>query len=305
LNLSLSNIMFTDNWDCKVADQFFRQWKSGLNKDVCKMDEAALVKEYGLVLWQLITEQDATAVRKGEAKLTFPTYCPTKLQDLILTCYHVATSNAKFSNFVDTKFWDDIFLEAIEVGKKVGNEIWATFGEAEHVSWSKFLRAFCTHLNIIYDASSTEPTLEEIYLMAMMGCEKSSQNTVYRKNFTQLFACIGPFIDGSEILDQVKALMETNWFMGNLDASKAEKMLANMPDKSFLVRFSPTSGDFSITFKEARVLHTRVPNNARFNLHNYVQMLIAKKSFKNCPPSPFSVAGEGIIPQLHQWKFIR
>jgi len=136
-----------------------------------------------------------------------------------------------------------------------------------------------------------------------MGCSQTQMN-VTKSGFQRVFACIGPFIEGTEILDQVKALMETNWFMGSLSATEGEKLLQTLQDKSFLVRFSPNSGEFSISFKENnKILHTRVLNEARFNLHNYVQMLIAKKGFKQCPPSPFKVTDA--TSQIHEWKFIR
>jgi len=203
------------------------------------------------------------------------------------------------------KVWDDIFAEAMEIGTNLCNEIWTAMGvgDAASVQWSKFLRAFLSQLNIPYK-ESIETTTEVKCLMAMMGCSKN-QMIVNQASFKRVFSCIGPFIESSEILDQVKNLMETAWFMGSLSATEAEKMILPLGDRSYLVRFSPNSGEFSITFKEKdKLLHTRVPNSARFNLHNYIQMLITKKSFRQCPPSPFRQVGENST-QLHAWKFVR
>jgi len=304
-NLSLSNIMFTENWECKLADQFFRKWKHDLHLEVYPSDEVSLIKEYGYMLWQLITEQDAMALkRKPDQPLSFPSYCPSKLKDLILSCISPQNSHPKFASFIDPKVWDDIFLEAIGIGKRVCNEIWDRIGEpaSASVPWSKFFRGFCSHFNINYD-TKTETTLESKYLAIMMGCAGSNA-TVTKDGFQRIFSCIGPFIDGSEILDQVTALMETSWFLGALGAPEAERLLQPLGDRSFLVRFSPNSGEFSITFKENnKIYHTRVLNEARFNLHNYVQMLISKKGFKHSPPSPFKVTDSA--GHLHEWKFIR
>jgi len=307
-NLCPSNILFTDMWDCKVADQSFCDWKTSMHKKnlLGPTDEPSLIKEYGLLLWELITEQDSAPIRKG-GPLHFPERCPTKLKELILSCCDESPpKRPQFAQFTDDKMLDEIFLEALKIGTNVCNDVWKAMGGGTAVQWSKFLPTFCNQLGIQFN-ERTGQTLEVKCLKHMLDCSPANDEMVALDAFKRLFMCVGPFIDGSEILDQVKALMETEWFVGPLSAAEAEKMLADLPARAFLVRFSSNSGEYSITFKEKKdkTLHSRVPNNAKFNLHDYVKMLQEKKKFQKSPPSPFQHLFTSSDAQSHLWKFIR
>jgi hypothetical protein len=66
-------------------------------------------------------------------------------------------------------------------------------------------------------------------------------------------------------------------------------------------------GDYSLTFKtKGKILHSRVPPMAKYNLHQYVSLLKLKKKFGESPPSPFSYLFEGNkYLSCHSYKFIR
>jgi hypothetical protein len=65
-------------------------------------------------------------------------------------------------------------------------------------------------------------------------------------------------------------------------------------------------GDYSLTFKtKGKILHSRVPPMAKYNLHQYVALLKLKKKFGDSPPSPFSYLFKNNIPSCHSYKFIR
>jgi hypothetical protein len=141
----------------------------------------------------------------------------------------------------------------------------------------------------------------------MLDCTPTG-GSVTEQAFSRLMKCVGPFIDGGEIIDQVRCLIEAPWFMGAISAQEAEALIGPLDGKPFLVRFSSSSGDYSITFKQkGKVLHSRVPMNAKYNLHEYVALLQSKKKFLEMPRSPFAylLSDTNNRSYYHTWKFIR
>jgi len=142
----------------------------------------------------------------------------------------------------------------------------------------------------------------------MFGCLHSG--IITEEAYERLIKCIGPFIEGGEVIDQVRALLEMPWFMGVLSASEADSAIEHLDceGKPFLVRFSSSTGDYSLTFKtKGKILHSRVPPMAKYNLHQYVSLLKLKKKFGDSPPSPFLYLFENSqkFPSCHSYKFIR
>lgn len=65
---------------------------------------------------------------------------------------------------------------------------------------------FCDWLRLQCD-TETPTTLEFRCLSCMLDCDKN-RGLVTAEAFARLVKCIGPFIDGGEIIDQVKCLIE-------------------------------------------------------------------------------------------------
>jgi len=95
--------------------------------------------------------------------------------------------------------------------------------------------------------------------------------------------------------------------MGNITANEAEGLIGPLANRAFLVRFSSSSGEYSITFKQkGQVLHSRVPITAKYNLHQYVKLLQQRKKFGVTPNSPFkTLFDQASRSSVFQHNFIR
>jgi len=256
-------------------------------------------------LWSLVTEQDGSVVLDSSALPELPAECPIKLQNLIYQCFDEDPSKRPlFSSLItSSNTFDEVFYEASVNGAELFLRMWDDL-TIEQPAWLDFLPAFCKTFNMPH-TETTQNTVEFQCLKHMLDCDNNNQ-LVLREAFERLLKCIGPFIEGEEIIDQVKSLLEMSWFMGNLTAFDAEKKLKDLPNRAFLVRFSSNTGEFTVTFKQKhKILHSRVPTSAKYNLQQYVNLLQQKKKFKVTPPSPFGHLFVRTRLGYHSWTFVR
>lgn len=321
-NLNINNILFTDDWEVKLADQSFRKFKAitkGAKDTLEEVDEPYLVFQFGLLLWKLVTETDSSPLQSGEL-VEVPKHCPNKLIDLILHCCNLdPEARPTFSRLVNLDAFDGIFCEADAQGHAACLNVWDKVSRGrDAVPWDEFAPFFCSAFEIPYNGHVTDETIEFLCLRSMFDLQASTNiknrkarlTIVTQEAFHRLIKCIGPFIEGGEILDQVKALLEAPWFMGVLSAQEADELIEPLQSsgKPFLVRFSSSTGDYSITFKtKDRILHSRVPQSAKYNLHQYVELLKQKKKFRVSPPSPFAelFVVSNQLPGYRPWTFVR
>lgn len=64
-------------------------------------------------------------------------------------------------------------------------------------------------------------------------------------SYDRLIKCVGPFLHGNELVDQVTTLLDAPWFMGALSAQEADSLIEPLPGKPFLVRFSSSNGTYA------------------------------------------------------------
>jgi len=309
-NLKLSNILFNQLWDVKLTDQDYRDFNSIIGKPVLPVDENNLMFQYGLLLFSLLTEKPATYYKDSDSDSIaeyLPEGCPRKLKNLILQCTSAGSrpTFAELSN--NTALFDDIFFEASIISADLCIALWENMG-SNAIKWEAFLPQLCCALKIPFD-DLTPNTLEFLCLQQMFDVDNNNGN-VTDTTFGRLIKCIGPFVEGTEIIDQVKALLEMPWFSGTMSASEAEQIIQALPNpnRAFLVRFSSNTGEYSITFKQKnQILHSRVPVTAKYNLHQYVKLLQQRKKFADNPPSKFkSIFDNNPIPNQHfKYIFIR
>eukprot|EP01126_Amoeba_proteus_P007799 TRINITY_DN12827_c0_g1_i4.p1 TRINITY_DN12827_c0_g1~~TRINITY_DN12827_c0_g1_i4.p1 ORF type:complete len:276 (-),score=53.02 TRINITY_DN12827_c0_g1_i4:281-1108(-) len=232
-NLKLSNILFMENWSVKLADQSYAGFKQGVGEEQVQVDEWDLVYEFGIILWELITEKSGEFFRKEGRFPFFPQGCPTKLRDMILVCCAKDTqSRPSFLQLISEDTFEAIFLQAAYMSSGLCSNMWTTLAmRRPSVSWNEFLPTFCETLKINYPmVTKLEETLEFTCLRALIVLTQQGRNndrvgcgTVTRESFDRLIKCIGPFIDGSEVLDQVLALLKAPWFSGVMSAPEAKK----------------------------------------------------------------------------------
>jgi hypothetical protein len=275
-NLDKTNILFTSGWDIKLVDQDFLKLKT-----ISKTPEETLVREYGFLILELIYEQNLP--RKESPKIPSEGM-PNPLKTLIKNCFE---SKIKFSEM--NIIFPKIIYESGEYATEYYTRLWDKFTQKYKgkQTWVNLVNLICETLNISYN-SEISNTVEFRCIKAILD-PKDEQETITPDAFQKLVKCVGPFIDFSESLDHVTSLLKAPWFMGAIAPTEADKLLKSMPAlKSFLVRFSVKSGEFSITWKvKDKVMHTRVPTEEKYNLYGYVESELTKKKFEETPPSPY------------------
>lgn len=103
--------------------------------------------------------------------------------------------------------------------------------------------------------------------------------------FEKFLKWFGP-VQGPEILDQIKSLLEEKWFHGELNAKEAETSIISCKRGAYLIRFS-SAGGYSITFvdKKKKILHYRIPDSQKYDLQKFVKVF-SKQHHLNAPVSP-------------------
>jgi len=268
-------------------------------------DERKLIFDYGILLFCLISEKPAVYYTDPNSiSEHLPIGCPPKLKKLIEDCT-TEEERPTFAILANSSLFDDIFYEASLTSADLCLKVWKNMS-SNAIKWEIFLPELCTALKIPYD-DETPNTLEFLCLRQMFDVDSNNGN-VTDSTFERFIKCIGPFVDGSEIIDQVKALLEMPWFSGTMTAAEAEQIIQSLPNRAFLVRFSSNTGEFSITFKQKnQLLHSRVPVTAKYNLHQYVKLLQQRKKFSDNPPSKFkTIFDKNPVRNAHfKYNFIR
>jgi len=291
----------------KLTDQDYREFNTIIGKPLTSTDENNLMFEYGILLFSLLTEKPSTYYNNADSISDYlPLGCPNKLKDLIIQC--TSSERPTFTELSNNSaLFDDIFYEASIYSADLCIAVWENMG-SNAIKWESFLPQLCKALKIPYD-DNTPNTLEFLCLRQMFDVDNNNGN-VTDTTFGRLIKCIGPFIEGTEIIDQVRALLEMPWFSGTMSANEAEHIIQSLPNpnRAFLVRFSSNTGEYSITFKQKhQILHSRVPVTAKYNLHQYVKLLQQRKKFADNPPSKFKTLFDtNSIPNPHfNYIFIR
>jgi len=284
-NINLSNILLDRNWNVKLADQSLRTiLMEATSTPIPTFNTDQFILEFGKLLINLITGSTVQPL-----PLDTPSFSiPPKLRNLIDKCTKVNTSyRPSIIHLLDISLYDEMFKELYKICMNKMNAMWDFVRQNRNeVPWSEFVCGFCKMFNLVYD-SKTEELYEFKCFAAALDCN-TNKIVTYEALF-RFIACIGPFIDITEVLDQAKQLIQAPWFFGALDCKKAEEIIKPMPEKSFLVRYSSSIGDFTITFKQnGKFLHCRVPENEKYSIQEYIQIVILENKFTQFPPSPFA-----------------
>uniref|UniRef100_A0A6B2L4B0 SH2 domain-containing protein n=1 Tax=Arcella intermedia TaxID=1963864 RepID=A0A6B2L4B0_9EUKA len=302
-NLKFSNILFNQMWDVKLADQDYLCLKPQSTAPT----QSALLHDYGKFLVSLFTETYIPSdISDTDLRELVPQQYPSKLRSLINECL-TQTTITTFAQVVSSNgvVFDDIFFEASVDSAEICASLWESLTEDHEntngLPWDVFLPAFCSLIALPFEKEKAN-NLEFLCLKEMFDVPKNA-DLVTISSFERVIKCIGPFLEGTEIVHQVKALLEMTWFAGNLTATEAEHQLQSLPNKTFIVRFSGNTGEYSISFKQNnQVLHSRVPVNAKYNLHQYVKLIEHRKKFIPPAQSRYKL---GSAPSIFPYCFIR
>jgi len=281
INLELKNILLSDSWMAKLGNQCYGKFRKLINKNYSE-NEPEIILQFGKLLYKLLCCTGPLDEEVQIQNLKFPPEVPKDLQDLIVYCCHPQEESRPSFKDITTDKFDSIFYEADSISIDKLFSIWAKMPMSRRrtVLWKDFVTNFCDALQLPLEDYSIELKC----LLEMLG----GNEIVTEDSFVRLAKCIGPFIEGFEVLEHVRGLLESPWFMGFLSAQEADKILEPLNGRPFLLRFSSNPGEYSVTFKSKQiVLHSRVPKNAKYHLPQYVALLKKKKKFQETPPSPF------------------
>jgi serine/threonine protein kinase len=292
-DLKTSNLLVDENFNVKVCDFGLSHAKASSGKGVrgsygsCgtplwmapevllnkPYDESADVYSFGIVLWELLTQDDPfpeidtlnmmlDQVVNGNHRPTMPDTCPTRLKQLIEACWQGDPGKRPPFEKVIPLF-NQIIVDSI-VKDKHGRAMWKKqFMNKdtllEQVPWSKFVFGFTAYFK--QKVPSNPDDVRFLSLHALVTNAKNEEVSI--ESFGRFLEWFGPIDSLDGVLDRVVNLLKKSWFHGEISADDAERLLKQEKKGTFLVRFSARDpGSYAITtvsdtnkIKHFRVYH--------------------------------------------------
>jgi len=252
-----------------------------LGKDV---DEKSDVYSFGVVLWEIITGQelwpDMTSypqfkeaiAKRGDRPPIPPTVHPS-LKNLLEICWQKdATKRPSFLEILT--IIDSVFIDCL-ISDEAANKFWKdNFLGQPYVEWRTFLQKFAELLKLdIAGGQNKESIISNIMKLTTkkpnvgIECLKklvaepnplptANANDPYLvsvEKFAQVINWFGPLEVNHKnysIVDKMEAVMEKEWFFGDISKERAEELLAAEAKGTFLVRASITQPDKPFTISK-------------------------------------------------------
>mmetsp|Transcript_504 Transcript_504/g.764 ORF Transcript_504/g.764 Transcript_504/m.764 type:complete len:553 (-) Transcript_504:189-1847(-) len=292
-DLKTSNLLVDENYNVKVCDFGLSHAKSNVGKGVrgsygsCgtplwmapevllnkPYDESVDVYSFGIVLWELLTEDDPfpeidtmnmmlDQVVKENHRPPIPDSCPTRLKQLIEACWQGEPSKRPpFEKILP--LFNQIIVDSI-IKDKHGRALWKKqFMNKEtlleKVPWSKFIAGFTAYFKSKVPSNADE----DVRYLSLHALIADSKELVLIEAFGRFLEWFGPIDSLDGVLDRVVNLLKKSWFHGEISAEDAERLLSKEKKGTFLVRFSARDpGSYAITtvgdankIKHFRVYH--------------------------------------------------
>jgi len=256
LDLKPANLLLTREWRVKIADFGLSQLKNKSKGTVTdpkiatggtplymppemfklkpEITEKCDVYAFGVILWQLLTEkvpfegkftqthQLVEAVTRGE-RPAIPNNTPKKLRELIEQCWHQnPEKRPTFQQILDSKIFDDIVLEAVTRGNEACMNMWKSFGPGKkEIPWQDFATAFAKLLHTKY----VPKDIRFQCLATVLNVNKHPLECVTLEAFENFLKWFGP-IEGAEVLDQLKNLLEQKYVSVHSVSSLHQRVVA-------------------------------------------------------------------------------
>ena len=234
-------------------------------------DERVDVYSFGIVLWQLVTEQEPYPEIESMADLLdivvsknirpkIPKTCPSKLKRLIEVCWQAAPSTRpSFQQIIP--LFKQIIVDYI-IRDKCGRALWkCRFMDKEalleKVPWKSFIEG----LNIFFNTKVPSNVKEDPTYRSLHALLVDKKEYVSIEAFGRFLEWFGPMVKLDAVLQSVVTLLKKSWFHGEVSAEEAEKLLSKKRQGTFLVRFSskdPGSYAISVVSDSNKIKHFRI-----------------------------------------------
>jgi len=224
------------------------------------------VWSFGVVLWEMLARSqpypDHSPTNAAKAVLTgyrmpIPPDTPPSLSNMITECWQLKPEDRPDFGELNRRL-RELYQElcAAEIGDPLGSHLWKSYFDLRAiVEWKMFLKAFCETTKVL------PPTLDQLWVRCLMALLVTNENeTVQVEEFAKVLGWFGPMSDVYGMLDRLTRLLSHRWFHGDVTAQQAEQLLMGRPPSTFLVRFSSTGGNFSISVLRgnSRIEHYRI-----------------------------------------------
>jgi SH2 domain/Protein tyrosine and serine/threonine kinase len=234
-------------------------------------------------VWQIVTRKEPyqhhtdfrrfrLAVCRRHERPPIPDDCPKSLSSLIQRCW--AADESERPTFKDiTVALEHILLETLVPEEDV-RTFWAQHflipkrELQEVVPWSEFVQRLYLSLNP--PAGAGEPadkiTFHKDTFNKLKGvlatANLADKYVVNVRRFQQLCIWFGPFfrpgLEGYNILDELRQVVDREWFHDDITKEEAERRLAPQETGTFLVRVSSSVPEYPFTISMAGNQHRRI-----------------------------------------------
>lgn len=327
LDLKPANLLVDENWNVKLADFGLSSLKNSVQSGQMvgtpwfmapeillqkQYDEKADVYSFGIVLWQMYTNelqpygdriktlnQLIEYVAHKSERPRIPDDCPKPLADTISHCWTGnPTERPSFQQLINNNTIDNIVLSRVfGPDQSLARECWCRLCSEKvkaSVPWEDFLKAFQQTINI--------SNITEVQKECLKRLLRNDAEEVTCEKFSQILDWVGPLKIGSSFLDKVTSLLQRPEFFGPMSGKQAEQSLRGHPTGTYLLRFSVTqTGDYAIAavdenkvinhYKIQKINGKYVVGDAKFDqledALDHPPPPLNKVMLKACPGSPY------------------
>lgn len=189
--------------------------------------------------------------------------CPDSVRQLCEDCWEAEPEDRPTFEQVLRRF-DEILIDSA-CFDPLGRALWkkqflsSRDGLREDVSWSEFVKSF----NKYFGSNSVDLESSEMFygdcMKELFAKRINGKFRVTLPNFGNMLGFFNPLSNNGVWITNVCSLMSKAWFWGETDGSGAHKALSTAAPGTYLIRFSGTPSNYTISFRQGgQVWHTRI-----------------------------------------------
>ncbi len=155
-----------------------------------------------------------------------------------------------------------LLIESAMRGDEAGALVWhKASGAKGEVKDAVPFAIFCASLFEVIECKKSVESRTAVMIRAVLHTlGGGDESVVTLVDFGRLCCLLGPV--NESFARRVKSLTKLPWFFGGMSTAEAEKLLLPQGNKTFLVRFSSTGANFSLSYVHGgKIWHTRIKHD--------------------------------------------